>query len=126
MNVGLMANSTKDILILGQNPSGAKAFKNNSIDRLSTWLSFANIKDYDFDNVSKDIGHNFKVDLKHVEKVTKGYKRIVALGAVASHSLKKLGIYHLHMPHPSPRNRQLNCKKFEKQKMKELRDWVNS
>ena len=48
MNVGLMANSTKDILILGQNPSGAKAFKNNSIDRLSTWLSFANIKDYDF------------------------------------------------------------------------------
>ena len=82
MNVGLMANLTKDILILGQNPSGAKAFKNNSIDRLSTWLSFANIKDYDFDNVSKDIGHNFKVDLKHVEKVSKGYKRIIALNLV--------------------------------------------
>ena len=42
----------KTFLILGQNPSGAKAFKNNTIDRLSKWLDYAGITDYDFDNVS--------------------------------------------------------------------------
>ena len=115
----------KDILILGQNPSGAKAFKNNTIDRLSKWLDYAGITDYDFDNVSKDIGENFKVDLKHTEKISKGYNKIVALGGVASSVLTKLQIPHLKMPHPSPRNRQLNCKEFEKEKMNTLKNYAN-
>ena len=32
----------------------------------------------------------------------------VALGTVASKALTKLGVLHISMPHPSPRNRKLN------------------
>ena len=114
-----------NILILGQNPSGAKAFKNNTIDRLSKWLDYAGISDYDFDNVSRDIGEKFKVDLDRVKMLSKGYSKIVALGRVASNTLHKLDIPHLYMPHPSPRNRQLNSKEFEKEKMNSLKDYAN-
>jgi hypothetical protein len=115
----------KTFLILGQNPSGAKAFKNNTIDRLSKWLDYAGITDYDFDNVSRDLGEKFKVDLDRVKMLSKGYSKIVALGRVASNTLHKLDIPHLYMPHPSPRNRQLNSKEFEKEKMNSLKNYAN-
>ena len=115
----------KTFLILGQNPSGAKAFKNNTIDRLSTWLDYAGITDYDFDNVSRDLGEKFKVDLDRVKMLSKGYSKIVALGRVASNTLHKLDIPHLYMPHPSPRNRQLNSKEFEKEKMNSLKNYAD-
>ena len=115
----------KTFLILGQNPSGAKAFKNNTIDRLSKWLDYAGITDYDFDNVRRDLGEKFKVDLDRVKMLSKGYSKIVALGRVASNTLHKLDIPHLYMPHPSPRNRQLNSKEFEKEKMITLKNYAN-
>ena len=115
----------KTFLILGQNPSGAKAFKNNTIDRLSKWLDYAGITDYDFDNVSRDLGEKFKVDLDRVKMLSKGYSKIVALGRVASNTLHKLDIPHLYMPHPSPRNRQLNSKEFEKEKMNSLKNYAD-
>ncbi len=115
----------KTFLILGQNPSGAKAFKNNTIDRLSTWLDYAGITDYDFDNVSRDLGEKFKVDLDRVKMLSKRYSKIVALGRVASNTLHKLDIPHLYMPHPSPRNRQLNSKEFEKEKMNSLKNYAD-
>lgn len=112
-------------LILGQNPSGAKAFKNNTIDRLSKWLDHAGISDYEFDNVSRDLGEKFKVDLDRVKMLSKRYSKIVALGRVASNTLHKLDIPHLYMPHPSPRNRQLNSKEFEKEKMNSLKNYAD-
>ena len=115
-----------EILILGQNPSSAKPFKNNTIERLSRWLKYANINRYDFDNVSRDVGNSFEVDIDHVKRVTRGYNKIVALGGVASNTLGKLDIPHLRMPHPSPRNRQLNCKEFEKEKMKTLKEYART
>ena len=115
----------KNILILGQNPSGAKAFKNNTIDRLSKWLAYADISEYDFDNVSKDIGEKFRIDFDRVKILSEGYNKIVALGRVASNTLHKLDIPHLYMPHPSPRNRQLNSKEFEKEKMNSLKNYAN-
>lgn len=115
-----------EILILGQNPSSAKPFKNNTIERLSRWLKYANINRYDFDNVSRDVGNSFEVDIDHVKQVTKGYSKIVALGGIASNTLDKLDIPHLRMPHPSPRNRQLNCKEFEKEKMKTLKEYART
>ena len=116
----------REILILGQNPSSAKPFKNNTVERLSKWLKYANIFRYDFDNVSQDVGHTFEVDIDHVKKVTEGYSKIVALGGIASNVLHKLDIPHLKMPHPSPRNRQLNCKEFEKEKMKTLKNYART
>ena len=112
-------------LILGQNPSGAKAFKNNTIDRLSKWLDHAGISDYEFDNVSKDLGENFKVDFDRIKTLAKGYNKIVALGRVASNTLLKLDIPHLYMPHPSPRNRQLISKEFEEEKMNSLKNYAS-
>lgn len=116
----------REILILGQNPSSAKPFKNNTVERLSKWLKYANIHRYDFDNVSQDVGHIFEVNVDHVKKITRGYNKIVALGGIASNVLCKLDIPHLKMPHPSPRNRQLNCKEFEEEKMKKLREYAGT
>lgn len=46
---------------------------------------------------------------------------IVALGAKVSKILKANNIKHISMPHPSPRNRQLNDCNFIKKKLKSLK-----
>ena len=57
-------------------------------------------------------------------KVTSNYDKVIALGNVASNSLKKLNIDHFKMPHPSGLNRQLNDKEFEKTKIKECYNYL--
>ena len=114
------------VIIVGQNPSGAeKPKKNDTIDRLLNWCTAWGLTNFEFMNCSDEVGEKFTIDFDKLVKCEEANK-VIALGNIASDSLKKVRVEHFKMPHPSPRNRQLNCKKFEKQKMKELRDWVNS
>ena len=57
-------------------------------------------------------------------KVTSNYHKVIALGNVASDSLKKINVEHFKMPHPSGLNRQLNDKQFEKNKIKECYNYL--
>jgi len=53
-----------------------------------------------------------------------GYK-VVALGNNASKRLTKLGVPHFKLPHPSPRNRQLNDPNFIVDKLAECKVYLN-
>ena len=89
------------VVIVGQNPSGAeKPKKNDTIDRLLNWCTAWGLTNFEFMNCSDEVGEKYTIDF--------------ALGNVASDSLSKVNVEHFKMPHPSPRNRQLNDKQFEK------------
>lgn len=48
----------------------------------------------------------------------------IALGNEASKFLEKHNLKHFKLPHPSPRNRQLNDKAFIKQKLDECKTFL--
>lgn len=74
-------------------------------------------------NCSDEVGQKYTIDYDSL-KVTSKYDKVIALGNVASNSLKKLNIDHFKMPHPSGLNRQLNDKEFEKKKIKECYNYL--
>tara|TARA_B100001564_G_C20332618_1_gene530810 strand:+ start:173 stop:538 length:366 start_codon:yes stop_codon:yes gene_type:complete len=115
------------ILIVGQNPPSKKAATNpkgTATERkLSYWLNTLEIDDYRFINCSKDRGKTFKIDYDNLIKETRA-QTVVALGSVASKALTKINVEHFKMPHPSPMNRQLNDKEYERQKLMELYLWL--
>lgn len=49
---------------------------------------------------------------------------VVALGNKASVRMKKLGIDHFKLPHPSPRNRQLNNKEFVDLELRKCKNYL--
>lgn len=57
------------------------------------------------------------------------YDKVVALGRTASEALGLIGVAHFRLPHPSPRNRQLNDKLSLRVSLLEckcyLEDWKN-
>jgi len=61
-------------------------------------------------------------ELSNLDKTSK----IIALGNKASVRLTKLNIQHFKLPHPSPRNRQLNDIDFISRKLADCRDWITN
>ena len=110
------------VIIVGQNPSADEnSVTFRKLDQWTTeWKLYEN---YDFMNCSDEIGQIYTIDYDSL-KVTDKYDKVIALGNVASNSLKKLNIDHFKMPHPSGLNRQLNDKKFEKNKIKECYNYL--
>jgi hypothetical protein len=112
-------------IVVGLNPSKVKiqdGKKNSTHDRLKSWLDFWGIEKVCFTNLTGDENWDFKVsslDLSFFSKQISGHDKVIALGTKVSSVLTKLGVDHFEMPHPSPRNRKLNCKNFEETKLKE-------
>lgn len=115
------------ILVIGINPSSDKKIKkNSSIDKLNKWMSFLNYEHYSFINVINTTGKytKNKVDYKFVSSCSTNYNKIIALGNFVSNVLDELNINHFVMPHPSPLNRKLNDKDYEKQILIECKKWI--
>ena len=113
------------ILIVGQNPSSAKkAKKNDSLDRLLDWCTAWKLDEWDFMNCSDEPGDKYIIDFDRLKDAGQQFDKIIALGNVASNALKKVGVDHFKMPHPSPLNRQLNDKQFEKTMIKECYNYI--
>jgi uracil-DNA glycosylase len=114
------------VLVVGMNPSNTrenvKVRRNSTVDRLNQWMSRVNVKNYSFINA---VEHRGEVKHKDVDPIllrtaTKDYKYVVALGGFASKALDKIRVDHFKLPHPSPRNRQLNDPSYEAESLKEL------
>ena len=117
----------KKILIVGQNPSAQKPRKNSTFDRLDQWCKEMKVNDFDFINCIDSVGDYKKLNINKTNIVnsTRNRKKIIALGNFSSETLTKLGIDHFKMPHPSPRNRKLNDKEFEKKMINECKSYLN-
>lgn len=108
------------------NPSSAtKPVKGDTRDRLLNWIDYLNIDMFSFTNVSTKVGNNIKLEPEYdnIQEYCVGYDGVIALGNFASDALKKLGIEHFKLPHPSPRNLQINDKEFIQSRLDECKNF---
>lgn len=82
-----------------------------------------NRKDLDYDYVSGRVYINFTY-ITH--KLNQEDCKIIALGNKVDEQLDEYSsLKYLKIPHPSPRNRKLNDKKYIKKVLKECKEWIN-
>jgi hypothetical protein len=110
-------------LILGINPSPAAFRRNHSLHRLSEWMTFLGYETYCFSNVIPYEGKYTQrdVDLDFVRESTRDHDIIIALGGFVSRVLNRCHIDHITMPHPSPLNRLLNDKQYERAMLRDAK-----
>lgn len=109
------------------NPSKAEGVrKNSTLDRLNKWMDKLGIQNYSFMNTIDKCDKVSHADIDHIKlrEVSNGYSKVVALGGFASESLHKARINHFKMPHPSPRNRLLNDKNYEKDMIIKMKHYL--
>ncbi len=83
-------------------------------EKLQRWLDSMGITDYVLSNQVRE-------DLP--ETVT-NFPKAIALGEKAAKRLKKLGVQHYRLPHPSGANRLLNDKRYEEFVIADCARWV--
>jgi hypothetical protein len=116
------------IIVVGVNPgSPMKTLKKNTtIDRLNRWMDVLDVDHWGFLNLISAPGDYSKLekDDKFVLSALEGSYKVIALGDFVSSFLKKNGVKHFPMPHPSPLNRKLNCKKFEENVLEDCKRFI--
>ena len=117
------------VLVVGMNPSTKPTVKgkpNATFRKLESWMSYVGVKYFSFCNTFDDpsIPRQSKVDFQRLCTLTKEYDKIIALGGFVSESLNKIDVAHFKMPHPSPLNRLLNDKVYEKKVLKQCKDYL--
>ena len=117
------SHTTNKPLILGINPSPTAFRRNHSLHRLAHWMTALGYDTYCFSNIIPYEGKytHKDVDIDFVRESIGGHDIILALGGFVSNTLKRMDIDHITMPHPSPLNRKLNDKKYERAVLKNMR-----
>jgi hypothetical protein len=118
------------IIIIGLNPSKARAvIRGSALNRLNQWADQIGLPIFSFTNLTDDPDWDFKfksLDQNFILQSIVNYDIIVALGTGVANHLKKLGLKDVFvLPHPSPRNRQLNDPAYIKSKLSNLREYID-
>lgn len=119
------------ILVIGHSPSSKEYCPrkgNPSINRLNRWLDDCGVKIYSFSNACAHRATSLKkgnIDKIYLQNIAKNYNKILVLGKEVEQLFTKMGIEHFALPHPSPLNRKLNDKKFEKSVINGLHSYIN-
>ena len=130
MFLAVSNSSVNGLIIVGLNPSKVKVQdlrKNSTHDKLKQWLDEWGIDKVCFTNLTGDPYWDFKcshLDKEWIINQLHGHDKVVALGSKVSQVLSSLNIEHFKMPHPSPRNRQLNDKTFEQKMIAECKQYI--
>lgn len=119
-----------NLLIVGQNPgNNPKAFKykNHTIDRLNQWADHLGVKHYGFVNcVSKRGDCKVKdADFDLIQECVTPSTKVIALGSFAGACLDRINISYFRLPHPSPRNRQMNDKEYVQNVLNACKEYIN-
>lgn len=113
--------------MVGLCPSGKQIKKGCAWDRFHEWLDFLGLNIIAFTNLSCDPDCDFKkdsIDLNHLKEVVDHFDKVIAWGSTVSKFLNKIDVDHFVLPHPSPRNRQMNDKEFVNRKLKECKEYI--
>ena len=118
------------LLVIGMNPSAKATLRgksNATFKKLETWMDSFDVQNFSFCNTFDDPSEAkyCKVDFQRLCTLTNQYDKIIALGGFVSGALNKIDVSHFKLPHPSPRNRLLNDKKYEIRILKQCRDYLN-
>ena len=117
------------VLVVGMCPSNKPTLgnkQNATFKKLEKWMDALDVKHFSFINTFDYTATPTlsKVDYKRLSTATKEYDNILALGGFVSLALERIGVDHFKMPHPSPLNRLLNDKKYEKQVLKHCKEYL--
>ncbi len=111
------------ILVVGMNPSGrnSRDKKGPTISKLESWMEQLDVQYFSFINTFDEPGEAkiTRVDFSRLHRLSRDYSKVIALGGFVSGALNKIGVNHFKLPHPSPLNRLLNDREFEKQVIRE-------
>lgn len=118
------------VIVVGMNPSHKPILpgkQNPTLRNLEKWMNTLEVRHYSFINTFDFPGKAKMTNVNFISLIEacSGYSKVLALGNFASDALDKIGIDHFLLPHPSPLNRQLNDKKFEKQILSKCKDYLN-
>jgi hypothetical protein len=100
--------------------------RNATFRRLESWMDELDVKHFSFINVfdKPHVPTLSKVKGKPLITASQGYTNVLALGTFVSLALNRLMIEHFQLPHPSPLNRMLNDKQYEKQILEQCKDYL--
>lgn len=119
------------ILIIGHSPSSKEYCPrkgNPSINRLNRWLDACDVRIYSYSNACAHHAPSLKkgnIDKTYLQNIAKNYNKILVLGKEVEQLFTKMRIEHFALPHPSPLNRKLNDKNFEKSVINGLHSYIN-
>ena len=117
------------IIVVGMCPSSKPTLgykRNATFNRLEAWMDELGVKHFSFINVF-DKTHAptlSKVKGKHLIEATSDYVNVLALGGFVSEALNRHNVEHFQLPHPSPLNRLLNDKNYEKQVLEQCKEYL--
>ena len=118
------------ILVVGMNPSGrdVKGKKGPTISKLESWMEQLDVPYFSFINTFDEPGEAkiTRVDFNRLHRLSKDYGKIIALRGFVSTVLNKIDVGHFKLPHPSPLNRLLNDREFEKQVIRECKLYLKA
>lgn len=117
------------VLVVGMNPSTKPTLNgktNATFKKLESWMTECEIKHFSFVNTFDDPSEakQSKVDFQRLCTLIQGYDKIIALGGFVSESLNRINVTHFKLPHPSPRNRLLNDKTYEKRIVEQCKEYI--
>jgi len=116
------------VLVVGINPQYPqyRYKKGCTRYRFYKWLDFLGLRYVGFTNCipTPGIYKKHMIDFDRLKKSTEGHQKIIALGNFTSEALSKINREHFVLPHPSPLNRLLNDKRYEKSILKKCKRWL--
>jgi uracil-DNA glycosylase len=98
---------------------------NGWIEEIEANVRFVNVCDDRTEKNRPLTVSEIKSCLKSLEIKLQDCDKIVTLGNTASKAVSMLGLKHLKVPHPSPKNRLLNDKKFVEEIKEKIRDFCS-
>ena len=119
------------ILIVGHSPSpsSTKRKGNPTLERLNRWLDACDVRIYSFTNLAPSSSQSLKkaeINDTMFHEIFKNYNKIITLGKEVKQYTKKMGYDFYELPHPSPLNRNLNDKNYEKDVIRGLQSFIHS
>ena len=121
------------VLVIGHSPSRGRRTtqkqNNPTLKRLNRWLDACNVGIYSFTNLCASSATSLKkgeIRETMLHEIFKDYNKIITLGKEVKHYTNKMGYDFYELPHPSPLNRNLNDKNYEKDVIKGLQSFIHS
>jgi hypothetical protein len=110
------------VLVIGLSPSPLGG-KSPSLKTLQVWMESLGIEKWSFNNLYLTPDRS-KCNVDDIIKMAKEYDRIICLGSESSKVLYRHDVDHFKLPHPSPKNRQLNDKRAVEQELKSCKQYL--
>lgn len=112
------------VLVIGLNTS-KKYGKSKSLKTLYNWLDVLDLHLVSFTNLYG--GYAIKPSEKEdqfIQSISRDYDKIIALGDTVSNDLRRMGITHGYLPHPSGLNRKINNKKYVNERLEICKNYL--